>query len=843
MPSRAERRVLSERAATPSPSKEKVLEAESKVESPRTPSAIASRGEPPEKTNLQSGSRKSPTVVQAASASQAEPSRGQTLDAAQGNHHPERTGMTIKSLECPICFDVFRAAVTTRCGHTFCFSCIMRHFRTRKSCPVCGSFLTRDQIAPNNTMQKAVRLAQAASSKFVPRSYESHDATRSVQCTHLGDAELSKKLPCEMKDLIDSECVAESDGEFKSEAAEAFAALMAQQSGTLQRPRRKLSPASNLVSSTSDRSEHTRIAQTPQPERSNESNRLRIPNQRLLEDILSDLGKETQQNSGYSLSETLKKLANRLSSSEIDQVVDALLEQRRRLQQVRKVADYPTLKDFLRKSIEGKRLEIAKLHAQLTRLEEDSQRVEELRRRAVESKGHSITADSPDVDEHRRERMFSLFEQLQMRYLELRASTRTCIEQEPTMAGKRPRRGETDPGPSGEMGMSPLALPPVTATETTGRISEGAEDENQSLEIFACEIAAVTRYSHLRTLAALRYGEPFRGSNIVSCLDFDMFGEFLAAAGVMRKIKIFELNTAINQNAQAQYPVCELPARAKLSCLNWSPAARQHIAASDYDGVITIWDTNTCKAIAEYEEHEKRAWTVDYCPSKPHVLASGSDDGNIKLWSTAQNNSLATIRTNANVCSIKFVPNLYDCCLAIGSADHSAYVYDLRNLTQPLHVFRGHSKAVSYVRFFPNGRELVTASTDATLRLWDLQTSESLRVYSGHCNERNFVGLTVKTDWIACGSEDNSVYTYYRSLPGPTLTYQFLTEQPQHLADLVSLQDKPSSVATTSEARTRQADANASESAHFVSAVAWRKETEILAAANSQGLIKILELS
>jgi WD40 repeat protein len=98
-----------------------------------------------------------------------------------------------------------------------------------------------------------------------------------------------------------------------------------------------------------------------------------------------------------------------------------------------------------------------------------------------------------------------------------------------------------------------------------------------------------------------------------------------------------------------------------------------------------------------------------------------------------------------------------------------------------LAVISGPQRAVSYVRFMGGGH-LVSASTDSTLRLWDLKevlacpaaTSASggssaasggggggrLRpacTYTGHRNQRNFVGLSVSADGhMLCGSEDNS---------------------------------------------------------------------------------------
>lgn len=38
----------------------------------------------------------------------------------------------------------------------------------------------------------------------------------------------------------------------------------------------------------------------------------------------------------------------------------------------------------------------------------------------------------------------------------------------------------------------------------------------------------------------------------------------------------------------------------------------------------------------EMREHERRIWSVDFSPSDPMKLASGSDDGTVKLWNTNQ---------------------------------------------------------------------------------------------------------------------------------------------------------------------------------------------------------------
>ena len=83
--------------------------------------------------------------------------------------------------------------------------------------------------------------------------------------------------------------------------------------------------------------------------------------------------------------------------------------------------------------------------------------------------------------------------------------------------------------------------------------------------------------------------------------------------------------------------------------------------------------------------------------------------------------------------------------LAFGSADYSTYCYDLRNLRSPWCVLAGHRKAVSNVKFL-DSETLVSASTDNTLKIWDLNKTSPLGVapsasacsltLSGHTNEK-----------------------------------------------------------------------------------------------------------
>lgn len=49
----------------------------------------------------------------------------------------------------------------------------------------------------------------------------------------------------------------------------------------------------------------------------------------------------------------------------------------------------------------------------------------------------------------------------------------------------------------------------------------------------------------------------------------------------------------VNEPADAHCPVVEMSTRSKLSCLSWNKYTKNHIASSDYDGIVTVWDVTT----------------------------------------------------------------------------------------------------------------------------------------------------------------------------------------------------------------------------------------------------------
>ncbi|XP_008234259.1 PREDICTED: WD repeat-containing protein RUP2 [Prunus mume] len=277
-------------------------------------------------------------------------------------------------------------------------------------------------------------------------------------------------------------------------------------------------------------------------------------------------------------------------------------------------------------------------------------------------------------------------------------------------------------------------------------------------------------------------------SNTIGVIEFDPSNAVVATGGIARKIRVYSFNSLLPSDRFCQanlldhvtacaYTLCT---PAKLSSLRWRPGSDGRVLCSgDYDGVVTEYDLETRLPVFERDEHGgRRVWSVDYSHSDPVLGASGSDDGTLQMWDPRCDGgecvaSVQPSEARNPVCCVEFDP-FGGALVAVGCADRRAYGYDMRKMVDPVLVFDGHRKTVTYVRFI-DGCSVVTAGTDGCLKLWDTEDSREIRTYKGHTNNRSFVGLSVwrNGELIGCGSEDNRVYVYDKRWGEPIWLHGF----------------------------------------------------------------------
>ncbi|MFF7127497.1 trypsin-like peptidase domain-containing protein [Streptomyces sp. NPDC008240] len=106
------------------------------------------------------------------------------------------------------------------------------------------------------------------------------------------------------------------------------------------------------------------------------------------------------------------------------------------------------------------------------------------------------------------------------------------------------------------------------------------------------------------------------------------------------------------------------------------------------------------------------------------------------------------------VSSVAFCPD--GRTLASASSDRTVRLWDVAT-GRTRAILRGHTDSVTSVAFSPDGRTLASAGTDATARLWDVATGRTRGILRGHSSWVTSVAFSPDGRTLATGSSDHTV--------------------------------------------------------------------------------------
>ncbi|MBW4621930.1 MAG: serine/threonine protein kinase [Cyanosarcina radialis HA8281-LM2] len=200
------------------------------------------------------------------------------------------------------------------------------------------------------------------------------------------------------------------------------------------------------------------------------------------------------------------------------------------------------------------------------------------------------------------------------------------------------------------------------------------------------------------------------------------------------------------------------------------------LASASDDGNIRLWNVNTRQVIGILTGHSQPVNSIAFSPDS-QILASGSSDRTIKLWDLATGQEIRTLAGHSHgVRSVAFrpldphpaltgtpLPSLGEgtgvrAILASGSWDKTIKLWDVET-GEEICTLKGHQLQVSAVAFSPNGQFLASASFDRTARLWDLSSGlpQVLYTFTGHARSVLAVGFSPDSSMLATAGDDNTI--------------------------------------------------------------------------------------
>lgn len=171
---------------------------------------------------------------------------------------------------------------------------------------------------------------------------------------------------------------------------------------------------------------------------------------------------------------------------------------------------------------------------------------------------------------------------------------------------------------------------------------------------------------------------------------------------------------------------------------------------------LGLWEAATGRQLVRVPQP---AWVtaVAFAPGGD-VVATGHDDGGVRLWDAADGQLLGQLRGHPRpVSALAFSPDGRR--LATAGEDKVILLWDVPagELTG---VLAGHTDRVPALAWSPDGSRLYSAGWDTTARVWDTASGEPVILLNSHASQVATLAVSPDGRLLACADSDNAVHVW-----------------------------------------------------------------------------------
>jgi hypothetical protein len=287
------------------------------------------------------------------------------------------------------------------------------------------------------------------------------------------------------------------------------------------------------------------------------------------------------------------------------------------------------------------------------------------------------------------------------------------------------------------------------ARRTEGSLAGGSLNVRQ-------KTTAVLASLHTKGAAAYREFATFGEPPGTRCASLSPVRDVFATSGTDGAIRVWDL-TSQTRVATLRTEIHQRSGHDAVALTIAFSADGALLASGHVDGAVHLWDLGSGKELPVRLRHEASVACLSFS-ADGSKLASGGLDSNLKIWDVraarAGEARRELLRQPAGVTSVSYLAAPQ--WLVTGHSNRVVRILDATNY-RLLATLRGPEAAVNLLCPAPDGRHLVVASSDRSIRLYDVESK--LETWQAQAQRKPATALSFFSDGrhFATVSQDNAV--------------------------------------------------------------------------------------
>jgi WD40 repeat protein len=187
----------------------------------------------------------------------------------------------------------------------------------------------------------------------------------------------------------------------------------------------------------------------------------------------------------------------------------------------------------------------------------------------------------------------------------------------------------------------------------------------------------------------------------------------------------------------------------------WSFSQDARVLASGSDD-LSFWDTSSGQVLTAVPQP---SWVtaLAFHPD-PAFLATGHDDGIVRLWDAAGHHLVREFRVHRKpISALAFDAD--GSRLASAAEDKYIVFWNVAD-GKRLGTLTGHTDRIPGLAWHPEGKFLVSIGWDTTARVWDVQTQQPVILLNSHGSQVTALAFSKDGNLLACADSDLDVHVW-----------------------------------------------------------------------------------